>query len=165
MQMYPEEGEQKKHEPRIPSGSSQAHGGKSFWGPCGALPAPALLGTYRPSRSRSADAPAGPGPESHLCSAPAAPAPRTPASRARLTASSFRAAVARGAPWPGPRCSSRSPAPRAGPAHQVPPRPGLLWTSRRQPATPVSRLVLTAETPSTSKQTSGVPNSKSSSPW
>lgn len=67
--MYTEEGEQKKHEPRIPSRSLQAHGGKSFWGPCGVLPAPALLGTYRPSRPRSADAPAGPGPESHLCSA------------------------------------------------------------------------------------------------
>lgn len=31
---------------------------------------------------------------SHISAAPAAPAPRTPASRARLTASSFRAAAA-----------------------------------------------------------------------
>lgn len=116
LQNHPKEGEQKNHKPRIPFRSSQAHGGKSFWGPCGALPAPALAGTHRPSRPRSADAPAGPGPESHLCNAPAAPAPRTPASRARLTASSFPAAAARGAPWPGPRCSSRGPAPPLGPA-------------------------------------------------
>lgn len=81
---------------------------------------PALAGTHRPSRPRSADAPAGPGPKSHLCSAPAAPAPRTPASRARLTASPFRAAAARGAPWPGPRCSSHGPASPLGPAPASP---------------------------------------------
>lgn len=116
----PRGGRTEKARARIRSGSSQIHGGKSFWGPCGALPVPRLANTHRPSRPRSADAPAGPGPESHLCSAPVAPAPRTPASRARLTASPFQAAAARGAPWPGPRCSSRGPAPPIGPA---PPSP------------------------------------------
>lgn len=82
----PRGGRTEKARAGILSGASQIHGGKSFWGPCGALPLPALAGTHRPSRPRSADASAGPGPKSHLCNAPAAPAlrARPPAEPASL---------------------------------------------------------------------------------
>lgn len=109
-------GRLEKHKRPAPQ-SSQVHRRKSFWGPCSAFHPIGMARTHLPPRPRSADAPAGPRPESHLCSVAAAPAPRAPARRFGLTASPSGTEAARSAPWPGPRCCSRrSPAPLAGPA-------------------------------------------------
>lgn len=109
-------GKLEKHQKQAPQ-SSQVHSRKSFWGPCSAFHPIGMARTHLPPRPRSADAPAGPPPESHLCSAAAAPAPRAPARRFGLTASPWGTAASRSAPWPGPRCCSRrSPAPPSGPA-------------------------------------------------